>query len=67
MARLAAWDKRLVQRLERKAKRHVIKCAGQMMRSRAGAPGCEGRGWTMMGVPAAHGTRDICAVGVMGG
>ncbi|HEY1344670.1 MAG TPA: hypothetical protein VGF54_06790 [Streptosporangiaceae bacterium] len=38
MARLAAWDKRQVQRLERKAKRQarVIKGAGQMMRS--GAP-----------------------------
>jgi hypothetical protein len=37
MARLAAWDKRQ-PRLERKAKRqgHVIKGAGQMMRS--GAP-----------------------------
>jgi hypothetical protein len=66
MARLAAWDKRLVQRLERKAKRHVIKDARQMMRSRAEAPGCEGRGWTMMGVPAAHDTRDICALRVMG-
>jgi len=38
MARLTAWDKRQVQRLERKAKRQgqVIKGAGQMMRS--GAP-----------------------------
>jgi hypothetical protein len=38
MARLAAWDKRQVQRLERKAKHQgrVIKGAGQMMRS--GAP-----------------------------
>ena len=38
MARLAAWDKRQVQRLERKAKRQgqVIRGAGQMMRS--GAP-----------------------------
>jgi hypothetical protein len=38
MARLAAWDKRQVQRVERKAKRQgrVIKGAGQMMRS--GAP-----------------------------
>jgi hypothetical protein len=38
MARLAAWDKRQIQRLERKAKRQgqVIKGAGQMMRS--GAP-----------------------------
>jgi len=38
MARLAAWDKRQVQRMERKAKRQgqVIKGAGQMMRS--GAP-----------------------------
>jgi hypothetical protein len=38
VARLAAWDKRQVQRLERKAKRQgrVIKGAGQMMRS--GAP-----------------------------
>jgi hypothetical protein len=38
MARLGAWDKRQVQRLERKAKRQgqVIKGAGQMMRS--GAP-----------------------------
>ena len=39
VARLSAWDKRQVQRLERKAKRQgpVIKGAGQMMRS--GAPG----------------------------
>jgi len=38
LARLAAWDKRQVQRMERKAKRQgrVIKGAGQMMRS--GAP-----------------------------
>ena len=38
MARLAAWDKRQVQRLERKAKYQgrVIRGAGQMMRS--GAP-----------------------------
>jgi hypothetical protein len=38
MARLAAWDKRQVQRLERKAKHQgrVIKGAGQMVRS--GAP-----------------------------
>jgi hypothetical protein len=38
MARLAAWDKRQIQRLERKAKRQgqVMKGAGQMMRS--GAP-----------------------------
>jgi hypothetical protein len=38
MARLTAWDKRQVQRLERKAKRQgqVIKGSGQMMRS--GAP-----------------------------
>jgi hypothetical protein len=38
MARLAAWDKSQVQRLERKAKRQrqVIKGAGQMTRS--GAP-----------------------------
>jgi hypothetical protein len=38
MAHLAAWDKRQVQRLERKAKRQgqVIRGAGQMMRS--GAP-----------------------------
>jgi hypothetical protein len=38
MARLAAWDKRQVQRLERKARHQgrVIKGAGQMMRS--GAP-----------------------------
>lgn len=38
MARLTAWDKRQVQRLERKAKRQgqVIKSSGQMMRS--GAP-----------------------------
>ena len=38
MARLAAWDKRQIQRVERKAKRQgqVIKGAGQMMRS--GAP-----------------------------
>ena len=38
MARLAAWDKRQVQRLERRAKRQgqVVKGAGQMMRS--GAP-----------------------------
>jgi hypothetical protein len=37
MARLAAWDKRQIQRLGRKAKRpgRVIKGAGQMMRSRA--------------------------------
>jgi hypothetical protein len=42
MARLAAWDKRQIQRLERKAKRQgrVIKGAGQMMRSRAEASGC---------------------------
>ncbi len=39
VARLSAWDKRQLQRLERKAKRQgpVIKGAGQMMRS--GAPG----------------------------
>ena len=38
MARLSAWDKRQVQRVERKAKRQgqVIKGSGQMMRS--GAP-----------------------------
>ena len=66
MARLAAWDKRQIQRLERKAKRHVIKCAGQMMRSRAEAPGCEGRGLTIMGVPAAHDTRYLL-LGVMRG
>jgi hypothetical protein len=38
MARLAAWDKRQVQRLERQAKRRgrAIKGAGQIMRS--GAP-----------------------------
>jgi len=35
MARLAAWDKRQVQRLERKAKSHgrAVKGTGQMMRS----------------------------------
>jgi hypothetical protein len=35
MARLAAWDKRQVQRVERKAKRQgrVIRGAGQMVRS----------------------------------
>ena len=68
MARLAAWDKRQIQRLERKAKRQgrVIKGAGQMMRSRAEAPGCEGRGLTIMGVPAAHDTRYLL-LGVMRG
>jgi hypothetical protein len=68
MARLAAWDKRQIQRLERKAQRQgqVIEGAGQMMRSRAEAPGCEGRGLTIMGVPAAHDTRYLL-LGVMRG
>jgi len=36
MARLAAWDKRQVQRFERKAKAHgrAVRGTGQMMRSR---------------------------------
>jgi hypothetical protein len=37
MARLAAWNKREIQRLERKAEQqgHAVKGAGQMMRSGA--------------------------------
>ena len=37
MARLAAWNKREIQRLERKAEHqgHAVKGAGQMMRSGA--------------------------------
>ena len=55
MARLTAWDKRQVQRLERKAKRQgqVIKGSGQMIAfGRAEAPGYEGPDLTIMGVPA---------------
>jgi hypothetical protein len=52
------FDRRLVERLERLyATRDVADDAVGC----AEAPGSEGRGLTIMGVPAAHGTRDICS------